>query len=493
MVGSNNGEADLRTILRTVWRHKRAIIGPTLIILAATFIHVSLITPKYKSEARVLLELNENTFLRPEMDKSPINRSTIDQETLTNQVQFVLSRDLAAEMIKQLGLADLPEFNLLPDDFSLMTIPRMIGLARDPRSMSLEERLMGAYYDRLSAKTVDKSRVIMIEFQSVDPELAARATNAIAEGYLAMQQLAKQNQVRSASQWLTGEVEKLRNQVAEAEAKVEDFRAKSNIILGVNNNSLSSQELSELNAQISTGRAQKADADTRARLIRDQLRSGQPLESSDVTASQLIRHLSERRVTLRAQLAKQSSTLLAEHPRIKEIRAQIGNLDLQIRTEGERLVRSLEYDAKVAGARLDALDTNLDQLKRQAASTSEQDVQLRAHEREAKALRYLFESYLAKYSEAIARDKIAVAPADARIISRAVVSNLPASPNKLSILSIAALATFCLSFLIVVIGAVLGGVPYRVAPTPFEPSSAEYERRAGRPDAGAPASITLVS
>ena len=64
---------------------------------------------------------------------------------------------------------------------------------------------------------------------------------------------------------------------------------------------------------------------------------------------------------------------------------------------------------------------------------------MRALEREAKAQRDLFESYLAKYREATARDSIAAAPADARIISRAVVSNIPYFPKKMPIVLIAAL------------------------------------------------------
>ena len=43
--------------------------------------------------------------------------------------------------------------------------------------------------------------------------------------------------------------------------------------------------------------------------------------------SELMRRLSEQRVTLRAQLAEQSSTLLDNHPRIKELRAQLADLD----------------------------------------------------------------------------------------------------------------------------------------------------------------------
>ena len=93
-----------------------------------------------------------------------------------------------------------------------MSVLRYIGLAKDPLSMTLEERVLAAYYDRLSVYAIDKSRVIAIEFQSADPELAARAANAIAEKYLTLQQVAKQDQARSAGRWLSGELDKLRKQ-----------------------------------------------------------------------------------------------------------------------------------------------------------------------------------------------------------------------------------------------------------------------------------------
>ncbi len=168
-----------------------------------------------------------------------------------------------------------------------------------------------------------------------------------------LQQVAKQDQARSAGKWLSGELEKLRNKVSEAEGKVEDYRAKSNLFVGSNNTSLANQQLTELSSQVSAARAQKADAEARARLIRDAL-AQRPVRwnPSDIANSELIRRLSEQRVTLRGQLAEQSSTLLPQHPRIKEMKAQIADLDQQIRAEGERLARSLENEAKVAGARL---------------------------------------------------------------------------------------------------------------------------------------------
>jgi uncharacterized protein involved in exopolysaccharide biosynthesis/Mrp family chromosome partitioning ATPase len=466
--GAAGGEVDMARLRHALWRRKWGILIPTLLVAIAAGVIVNLLTPKYKSEARVLIENRENIFLRPEAEKSP-ERVVIDPDAVTSQVQLVLSRELARDVIRELKLGERPEFDPVLKGLSPpIAMLAMLGIIRDPLRMTPEERVLEAYYARLSAFPVEKSRVIAIEFQSADPELAASVATAISQGYLNLQQSAKQDQTRAAGQWLAGEIEKLRSKVAEAESKAEQFRSKSNLFVGTNNTTLSAQQLAELNTQLGAARAQKSDAEVRARLIRETLKSGQAIESSETVNSELIRRLSEQRVTLRAQLAEQSSTLLPGHPRIKELRAQISDLEQQIRSEAERLARSLENDAKIATARADSLSTNLDQLKRLATTTNEQDVQLRAFEREAKAQRDLFESYLAKYRETTARDSIAAAPADARIISRPAVSTIPFFPKKVPIVVIATLGTFVLMSGFVITGALVGGgVP--VAPARGEP------------------------
>ena len=186
-------------------------------------------------------------------------------------------------------------------------------------SKTPEERVLKSYYERLTAFQVEKSRVIAIEFESEDPELAARVANAIAETYLGSAADRQAGPDRAAGTWLAGEIETLRSTVADAEAKVEQYRAKTNLLIGTNNTTLSNQQLGEFNAQLATARAQKADAEAKARIIREALRTGAPIEFSDIINSELMRRLSEQRVTLRAQLAEQSSTLLDQHPRIKEL------------------------------------------------------------------------------------------------------------------------------------------------------------------------------
>jgi succinoglycan biosynthesis transport protein ExoP len=449
------GDLDLRLLWNAVLRNKAWIIVPTAIVAALSFAIVNVVTPRYKSEARILIDGRENVFVRPTGERVE-ERRELDPEAITSQVQIVLSRDLAREIIRKNKLNERPEFDPVLQGLSpLRAILAMLGLTRDPLTLSAEERVLDSYYDRLTAYAIDKSRVITIEFQSRDPELAARVANSIAEGYLAIQQAAKQNQARAAGQWLEGEIDNLRKKVTEAEAKVEDFRGKASLFIGTNNTTLSNQQLGEINTQLSNARAQKSDAESKARLIRGMLQSGQPIEASEVLNSELVRRLGEQRVTLRAQLAEQSSTLLDGHPRIKELRAQIGDLDRQIREEASKISRSLENDAKIAGARAESMSASLEQTKKQATSTNAQDVQLRALEREARAQRDLLESYLARFREATTRENLEAVPSDARVISRGIVSNIPAYPKKLPIVLIATLATLMLSTGSIVTGELL--------------------------------------
>ncbi|MBI3700220.1 MAG: lipopolysaccharide biosynthesis protein [Afipia sp.] len=442
---SELSDVDLREIWQALVRKRAWIVVPTVAALLLSLTLVNMITPRYKSESRILIDGRENVFLRPNGERND-DRATVDAEAVTSQVQVVLSRDLARQVIKQNKLAELPEFDSVLKGVPIWkSLLALVGIGRDPLQMTPEERVMEAYFDRLTAYSVDKSRVVVIEFQSRDPELAARVANSIADGYLVLQQAARQNQAKSASQWLLTEIEGLRKKVADADARVEDFRSKSGLLVGTNNTTLSNQQLGELNTQVSNARALKSDADAKAKAIKQMLDSGKPIEASEVLNSELVRRLSEQRVTLRAQLAEQSSTLLDRHPRILELKAQIADIDRQIRDEASKISRSLENDARVAGARVDSLNASLDQVKRQAASTNGQDVQLRAFEREAKAQRDLLESYLAKYREATTRENIDAAPADGRIISRAIVSNTPAYPKKLPIVLIATLAMFLLT------------------------------------------------
>src|ERR1700761_9024570 len=192
------GDLDLRALSQVLKRKRGWILVPTVLAAVLSMAAVNMVTPRYKSEARILIDGRENIFLRPNGERNDEQRAGLDAEAVTSQVQLLLSRDLAREIIKKNKLAELPEFDPVLGGLSpLKSMLALFGIGRDPFSLTPEERVLDAFFERYTAYAVDKSRVIVIEFQSRDPDLAARVANSIAEGYLVLQQDARQPQAKS--------------------------------------------------------------------------------------------------------------------------------------------------------------------------------------------------------------------------------------------------------------------------------------------------------
>ena len=123
---------------------------------ARSVLAVNLVTPRYKSEARVLIETRENIFLRPDAEKTLERTTTVDAEAVTSQVQLILSRDLARDIIRKLKLAEQPEFDpVLRGTSIIRVILGLVGIAKDPMSETPEERVMRNYFERLSAFQIE--------------------------------------------------------------------------------------------------------------------------------------------------------------------------------------------------------------------------------------------------------------------------------------------------------------------------------------------------
>ncbi|WP_298967927.1 GumC family protein [uncultured Methylobacterium sp.] len=459
---------------RLLRRHWLGLVVPTLLAVGLAVAFVQIVPPRYTAETKLLLESRDSALTRPQQERGEGTTNPIDEQAVASQVQVVMSRDIAREAIRRLHLVGNPEFDPLVDGVGpVQRLLMMLGLVPNPLDREPEDRVLERYFDRLLVYAAGKSRVLTIEFRSRDPDLAARAANTIADLYIASLAAAKVDTARYASTWLGSNIEALRSRVAEAEAKVESFRARNGLIGagGTTNQPLGAQQLAELSTQLTQARAAQADAAAKAQLIREMLKDGRSFEIPDVANNELIRRLVEQRITLRAQLALESRTLLPQHPRIKELNAQLNDLEGQIRGAADRTVRTLENDARIAGARVDSLRAAVDSQREVVAKGNTSEVELRALEREARAQREQLESYLSRYREASARDAASAAPADARVVSQAVVPETPSFPKKLPIVALAGVLTFLLAAGVIVARALLSdGPPRRGQPNGREPS-----------------------
>ena len=288
--GATN-DVDLSAIGRVLLKRRWWVIGPTLAAFVGALIFVNVVKPRYSADARLLLE-NQESFLTRADKGERVDPTAPDAEAVQSQIQLLTSRDLARRVIKTLGLQGNPEFDPLADGMSALTrVLVLLGIVRDPTRMSPEDRILEKFSDRLAVLSPTKTRVLSVEFTSRDPDLAARGANAVAETYIEMQQEAKRANARAAAQSLATLVADLKTRVAEAEARVEDFRSRSGLLIGSNNAVIPTQQLGELNNQLSSARAVRADAEAKAKLLREMLRQGRVGDIPDVANNEMMRRI----------------------------------------------------------------------------------------------------------------------------------------------------------------------------------------------------------
>ena len=451
-----DGAIDLPQLARAIAQAKRWIIAPTLAAFLIALAVVALVAPRYTGVAKVLLENQESYYTRP--DKAggdPVQQ--LDPEAVQSLAETIVSGDLAAKAVAKLDLAGRAEFSPSTSTNPLSLVLSTLGLTHADSAKTMKERTTETLLSRLTVFPLPKSRVLQIEFVSQDPELAARGANVVAQLFLDSQEDAKKAAAKSASGWLSARIDELRGKVADADAKVENFRAQSGLLAGANNMTLPGQQLSDINAQLAAAKAAQSAASSKAKLLSALLRDGRLGEVPDAAKDESLRRYAEQRVALKAEIAQASQTLLPGHPHMKELTAQLAGLDHEMRVAANKAVQGLQNEARLAAAQVEGLTAALARQSTTVATGNVDDVQLRALELEAKAARDQLESYLQKYREAAARDAANASPADARIIASASEPRNPTFPKRTETLTLGALAGLLLSTGIVVAHALMSG------------------------------------
>lgn len=474
MSGSGSGQQDvdidLGGLSRAVWDRRVKVLLATACVAALAFGAAKMISPDYQSETRVLIESREPEFSGPNQASQAGADRVFDESGILSQVQVLRSADLIKQVARNMKLYELKEFDPSSAPSAISDLLVMLGLKKNPLELAPEERVLKEFNEKLQVYQVEKSRVIAIAFTSKDRQLAATVPNEMAKVFLALQSGAKLDTNSEATRWLEPEIANLREKVRDAEAKVAAYRASSDLLPTGETTNFATRQLTDISTELARVRGERANAEARAAGVRSALASGRaPDTITDVVGSQMIQRLKETEANLQAQVADLSTTLLDGHPRLKALKSQLEGIRGQIRSETHKILTSLENEAKVGELREQQLVQQLNGLKAQSAQAGEEEVGLRALEREATAQRQLLETYLSRYREATSRTVENATPADARVISTAVVPTSASFPKVLPITIVAALATFLLSCVVIMLGELFSGRALR-------PVSASGER-----------------
>ncbi len=437
----NAGAVSLAEVFRgVITRRKKLVLFTTLLFMLAGFLVITFATPKYTAISQVIVENEDTPYTRTGVAGAPVAPRQVNVLDVQSQVEVIRSHDLALKVLRRLKLIGTPEFDPLKKGIGpLGQLLITLGFKADPRKQTPEQRALSVWEKRLKVYNLPKTRVIVIEFSSSSPKIAAAVANALAEAYVEQTRDTQLQRTNEAREWLKREIDKLRQKVVEAEKKVENYRARAGLFQGTQAK-LHNQQLSELAAQLVRVTAERSQAEAKARAIRELLRKGEVEKSADVLRSPLIQRLREQQVRIRRRLAELSAIYLDNHPRVKAVRKELADLKRQINTEARKIAESLEQQAKIAAAREAELRARMAKFKTKVSAAQRDEVKLRELEREAKAQRALLESFLVRYTDAMTRDAKQSLPSKARVIARAMEPALPSFPRKGPIMLLSTIA-----------------------------------------------------
>jgi succinoglycan biosynthesis transport protein ExoP len=339
-------------------------------------------------------------------------------QAIESELEVIKSDDIARSVIRSLHLGDEPEF-----------VSPQSPAALSGSEAQREEDALENFTRRLTAKRIGISYVIEITFQSANAERAAQVANAVADTYIAAQADARVQSTRNASVWLDKRTKELRQQTADAQRAVVEFKAKSNIVEAGSGRLINDQRLAELNSRLITAQGQIAEAQARVDRVAAIARADTPDTAVSPTIMELLNSplatkLRTQYVDLEHREAEWSARYGRNHLAVVSLRNQMRDIRSAILDELRRLGESYRSELEIAKQSEKAIRTELARLVSESQATSQAQVTVRELESTAQTYKSLYDNFLQHYTESVEQQSFP--QAEARVIAKATP---PSKPN----------------------------------------------------------------
>ena len=422
-------DIDLASLGRAAKTSLPRILLLSLLAGGATAAVMMTMAPRYTSKATIEI------VARPQANTvgaASDTMGTVDPQAIGTHVRKLMSTDNTLRMMKELGLADKPEFNaaLEPED-TYSSLLRMVGLGKPRAGETDEDRVLGSYAKAMKIAQIRETRNIMIEFTTGDAAFSAKGANRLADIYRESLATSVRSETVEARDKLKIEMARLEKEVSDADNRITQFRGQRDLFKGNLQQaaSLKEQQLGELTAEYSKASAARTEADARATAAKEQMKTGSAESNPDVQKSPIIPRLSEQRIRLERQVSELAASLLPAHPRMRQIQGDLSSLQRQIKDEVKKVVDGLDKDAKITIEKEASLKKRIAEVKGTITTAAPDDAQLKGLEDTAKSKRSELERVQKAYEAALSSVQTGIAPVEARIVERAVPLNEKVFPK----------------------------------------------------------------
>jgi polysaccharide biosynthesis transport protein len=442
-------EPTVKNYLWIILKHKWMMVAFIVAFVSIVSVYNFATRPRYLATTDILIEKEDPNVLGI---KEVLTVESSDVVYFQTQYQLLMSRTLAAKVIKTLKLENNPEFTGQSRLGGLSSLSRAwshIITSNKPEPTSdqrlvAEELMLNAFLSRLNAEPVKNSRLVRVSFSGYNPETIANIIKTLSRLYIQQDLDRKLQASNQAVSWLSQQLNEMKVLVERSELALRRYKDNNAILVSQDRANLLDQRLLDLNSALSKVKTDRVALDAVYKRVKELTAKPGGIESiPPVQASVLIQNLKEDFIKAQTRLAGLSTKLSKEHPTIRELQSEVENSRSLLHAEVDMMVRGVETECLLAKAKEDALNNALEALRRTALEQDRKSIQLGVLQREVDTNRQLYDVLLRRLKETSLTGELR--SSNIWVIDEAKTPTKPVAPRKLLNLFLAIIAALSMA------------------------------------------------
>ncbi|HEY4879230.1 MAG TPA: polysaccharide biosynthesis tyrosine autokinase [Candidatus Acidoferrales bacterium] len=409
---------DYLIILR---KHQWLIITFLLTVVTVVTIASFKMKPVYEASARVEID-KESQTMSPFPDSNSYAEYEDSENFIETQSKILQSETLALMTIKSLDLARYPEFG---GSAKVITI--------HDGAITRRPAILGAFLGRLTVKRVPNTRLIQVQFEAEDPQLAAAVVNAHLQNFEEQNFRSKYDATTQATNWLSAELEELRIKVEKSEDARIAYERQNQIWQIDEKQDITTQKLADLSKAVTDA---QTDAASKEALYRMAI-SGNVDALPAARTNEVISGLVKRKSELDELYAEALDQYGPNYPKVLRLAAQQKEVDDNLAEARKVMVASVGIEFDTAKSHVELLQEALDKQKAEANDLAEKLVQYHILQHDAESNKLLYDGLLQKLKEA--GITAGLRSTNVRVVDPALAPSSPARPQKFRNIALACL------------------------------------------------------
>jgi succinoglycan biosynthesis transport protein ExoP len=413
------------------WRILRRGKWILLLVAFAGVVAAVLLTlpqkPLYLAGATLEIQpINEdfmNTRQLNPVEQSPI--TDVMMGDIPTQVQILQSNTILDRALSRLDPTHMPASAAGPaKPDSRPTWRRLLESLKPKPPLPPRQAALARAVDSLKIKSTPDTRIVSIECDSPDPNVAAGFANALADEYIKQNLEVRWNMSQRTSEWLGKELDGMRLKLERSEEAMQAYARTAGLLLSSESGTkFSEAQLSNLQAELNKAQADRSIQQSRYEMADTKSPDALP----DVVDSLALRAYQAKLTDLRQQLADLKGTYTPEHAKVKHVEAQIEEVQASFDRDRASIIARIKTDYDQALSRERLLTADYARQTGLVTSDAEKSVQYNILKREVDSSRTLYESMLGRVKESgIAA---AMRASNIRVVDDALPPTAPYKPS----------------------------------------------------------------